>query len=263
MLESLKVQFLKSLRGDQGQGLHGDWLTGGLWDALCLLAGLAALWGCWENVGDRCDSPRVWTQLATERAGAHSLCPDLCISNRRIDLEDFLRRELDEGWASVLLWTPAESESEREKRAERDASSAAPSHRPFPSGPRNWAALWRQVEKPSWKECFWPPSPPSALLLSPVFCRNRTVCSRISAFSTLRWVASWDRTKELINSFSAAVKRPLILQQEQTDHLSCVVFTCRCSKRVFRLSRLWFILSLRRLSTWGLRLYETETRKSN
>ena len=40
LLEPSKVQFQRSLRGDQGQGLHKVWLTGLLWDWLCLLTRL-------------------------------------------------------------------------------------------------------------------------------------------------------------------------------------------------------------------------------
>lgn len=189
-----------------------------------------------------------------------SLCLDLCINNWRIDLEDFLRsRVLDEGWASVLLWRSAESESGWERWAAREASRAAASLRPFLSGPRNWEALCRQVEKPSWKECFWPcPLPHSKLALLPVtvFCRKRTVCSSISAFSTLRWVASCVRNKELKQKFFSPHWQAFKLRRMSWQTVLCV-FTCCWSKRAFRFSRLRLILSLRRLSTWGLRLYET------
>ena len=196
MLQLLKVQFLKSLPADQGQGLHRDWQTGRFW----LLTRLAPLWVCWWIVEEQRESLWIWTQLAPLRGGQYKLCLDLRINMRRVDLEDLLRTRELEDWDSVVLREPAESESEWAKRAAKDASRAAPSHRPFPSGPRNWAALCMQVEKPSWKECFWPPPP--ALVSSPlaVFCRKRTVCSSISAFSTLRWVSSWDRNKDLIHS---------------------------------------------------------------
>lgn len=96
---------------------------------------------------------------------------------------------------SVLLWAPEESESER---AKRDGSK--PSHTSFPSGPRNWDALCRQVEMPSWKECVWPLSAlarPSLVML----CRKRTACSSISAFSTLQFVSTCRRAcRRLIES---------------------------------------------------------------
>lgn len=110
--------------------------------------------------------------------------------------------ELEEGWTSLLFFQFAEPKSELEDHAEADGSSTALRHRPFPTGPRKRTALSMQSEKPSWKESFWDPPPASDLFLSLVFCRKRTVCSSISAFSTLRRVASYKR-KNNKNSFLA------------------------------------------------------------
>lgn len=183
MFESLKGLFSGPLLGDQGQGLHKDF------------AGLVTLWGWWGVVGKRLDSLRVCTQLPTFWACIRILYWDLWMSIWRIALQDFLRsRELEE--ASLFFWSSAEFELA--KREVKEASSAPSSHSPLPWGPRKWVALCRQVEKPSWKECLWPPPPPPPLAAS---WRKSTVCSSISAFSTLRWVSSYNRDIQLINRF--------------------------------------------------------------
>jgi len=183
------VQFQRSRGGGQGQGLHKVWPTGPLAAGLGLLAGRVSTGFCLGASG-----------RLPGRAAAAS---DFCLSIRRMD---FVRGSEPSPPPPplpvlLLLRTPG-SGSERERLAARDAASsaAAPSQRPLPSAPRNRAAACRQVEKPSWRECVRPPSPPpeggeaaaaaeeeeEALVSSPsaVLRRKRTVCSRISAFST-------------------------------------------------------------------------------
>lgn len=105
--------------------------------------------------------------------------------------EEAVEEEAEERTSLVFL-RPAGAESGPEAAAEMDGCSAARSCRPFLSAPRKRAARSRQSEKPSWKESLWAPAAPD-LSGALVFCRKRTVCSRISAFSTLRWAASCKR----------------------------------------------------------------------
>lgn len=170
-------------------------MTGWFWARLCLLAcPVSTLLGSWFCVRFTCGSSRS-AAAPSGRAKPLPLRPpacrlwlDLCFSIWRIVF--VFGGELKEE-PSVLLWAPEESESERAKRDESE-----PSHTSFPSGPRNWAALCRQVEMPSWKECLWPPLPPSApaRLSLVMLCRKRTACSSISAFSTLQFVPTCRRT---------------------------------------------------------------------
>lgn len=179
---------------DQGHGLHRVWGTGRLWARLRLLAcpvsTLSGSWFCVPFTRGRCRSAAARSGRAKPlalRPPACRLWSDLCFSIRRIVLV-FGGEPKEE--PSVLAWAPEESESERPKR-----DGSKPSHTSFPSGPRNWAALRRQVEMPSWKECLWPPSPPS-VLAGPsleMLCRKRTACSSISAFSTLQFVPTCRR----------------------------------------------------------------------
>lgn len=66
--------------------------------------------------------------------------------------------------------------------------SVASSPQASPSSDRKRAAFWRHEEKPSINWRFSPPSVSFAFLAwATEFCRNRTVYSRISAFSILLW----------------------------------------------------------------------------
>lgn len=169
---------------DQGQGLHKVWLRIPLWDELSFLPGLSApissplcFWGCWGIVGKL-----SWAENL--RGQAEVLGPEVCVCWLDLDLSlSMWSRDLV--WVmevEVLMRVSAEWLCERGKRAEKVASRTGPSQRPFPSGPRNCDALCRQLENPSWKEYFWPPI--FSLRSLAFLCRKRTVCSRISAFST-------------------------------------------------------------------------------
>lgn len=170
---------LRVLPAGQGHGLHRVWVRGGLWDELSLLSGLSALfssppfvWGCWGTSGSRWEHPG-WPDL------------DLCLSIRRMDLV----------WVREAPGGPigAAADSECEKRPAKVASSAGPIQSPFPLGPRNWEALCRQEEKPSWKEGLGPLVCSSLAFL----CKKTTVCSRTSAFSTLCCVPSCRERQQL------------------------------------------------------------------
>lgn len=153
----------------------------------------------------------------------------------------------EEERTSLVFLRPAGAESGPEAAAETDGCSAARSCRPVPSAPRKRAALSRQSEKPSWKESLRAPAAAPGLSGALVFCRKRTVCSRISAFSTRRWAASCKRK----NNYKE-LPGPLLKAAEGWAggpiRGSCSV-TCGATRRPFSLSRLRLILSLRRLST--------------
>lgn len=210
----------------QGQGLHRVWLRGPDWAEPSLLAALSCLWGC-AALAWLC-----WTGGAPKTC-ARNLSLDFCRSFWRRDL--VCCRELKD-----LVWRPEESKSERARRVEKVASSAGPSQRPFPWGPRNREALRRQVENPSRKDCFWPLLVCSLV----VFWRKMTVCSRISAFSTLcLGVTCATAAAAWINGSSAR-------GQKSTQSGSEPTWWGSGRSIVLSLSRLRFILSLRRFSTW-------------
>lgn len=186
-----KVQFVCV----HGHGLHSSWWACWQWDVLRFSAPLFSfLSGLPGFVGKRRTSARLWSDAA--RAGVRNLWPDSRTKNRSRERDVLLRRtELDGRSASRLLCKSAQLQCGRETLAARDASRADPGNTPFPSGPRNRDALCRQLVKPSWKVRAWPPPPPGAPCRC--VCRKRTVCSRISAFSTLRCVDSCDKRQRI------------------------------------------------------------------
>jgi len=66
-----------------------------------------------------------------------------------------------------------------------------------PSSDRKRAALWRHEEKPSTNWCFSSLSTSFALAWATEFCRNRTVYSRISAFSSLLCEGLWKSKRRI------------------------------------------------------------------
>lgn len=86
---------------------------------------------------------------------------------------------------------------------------------------------------------------------------EREQCVPVSLLSPLCAEPLPSKERTIRISLLAQTKRTFILGW-WVDHQHVVSFTCGSSKRLFRLSKLWFILALRRLSTWCLRVCEVK-----
>lgn len=164
----------------QGQGLQTVWLTVWCWDVgaavecsvleSVLLNGI--LFGCGttflQAVGSPCLQTEFWCRWCCAFESGSCFLDEFWIltgSRMVVDMQGWVRC-----WHSMVVTEPS--------------SSGA-----LPSSDRKWAAFWRHDEKPSINWRFSPPSTSFAFLAwATVFCKNRTVYSRISAFSILLWV---------------------------------------------------------------------------
>lgn len=172
-----------SLDLSQGQGLQTVWLTA----ACCWESGRPVARCVFECVlldGNLLESGTMFLQADGSLCLQTEFCCRACESGACV-LEDF--------WTLTLVDMQG-----RDRRWHIVSETEASSPRESPSSDRKRAALWRHEEKPSTNWCFSPPSTSLAFLAwATEFCRNRTVYSRISAFSSLLWEGFWKWTRRI------------------------------------------------------------------